>query len=107
MGLDLGEDLCYQNVRSIVEHAQKLDNFIRIDMEGSGHTDRTLAIYRKLKAEGFENVGIVIQTYLYRSSEDLKILAQKGLNVRICKGAYSEPEEIAFPQKRDVDKKLR
>ena len=103
MGLDLGNDLCYENVQKIVARAQELKNFVRIDMEGSDYTDRTLRIYRRLRADGFDNVGVVIQAYLYRSVKDIDALIEHGLNVRVCKGAYSEPEDLAFPEKRDVD----
>ena len=101
-GLDLGEDLCASNVRRVVEAARRLDNFVRIDMEGSAYTDRTLAIFRTLHQD-FENVGIVVQAYLYRTEADLQGLIASGARVRLCKGAYQEPPEKAFPVKADVD----
>ena len=102
MGLDLDEAFCYHNVRRIVERAQALGSFVRIDMEGTAHTDPTLAIYHRLRAE-FDNVGIVLQSYLYRTADDLdKVLAAPG-RVRLCKGAYQEPSDKAFPRKAEVD----
>jgi proline dehydrogenase len=76
-------------------------------MEGSAHTQRTLDIYFKLRDEGFDNVGVVIQAYLFRSADDICRLAERGASVRLCKGAYDEPAEIAFPQKSDVDANYR
>lgn len=108
MGLDIGEEFCYKNVKKIVETAKKLKNFVRIDMESSDYTDRTINIYDELRKEFPENVGIVLQAYLYRTERDLKELFEKGfLNVRICKGAYKEPKEIAFPKKKDVDENFK
>ncbi len=103
MGMDRDFDLCYENVRAIVEYAWRYRNFVRIDMESSAYTDRTLQLYQRLRDEGFENVGVVIQSYLYRSAADLEQLIEQGANVRLCKGAYQESPSIAFPQKRDVD----
>jgi proline dehydrogenase len=102
MGLDLSQDLCTGNVRAIVERASALENFVRIDMEGTPHTDATLAVYDTLHRD-HDQVGIVVQSYLYRTAADLeKILAGKG-RVRLCKGAYKEPPDKAFPRKADVD----
>jgi proline dehydrogenase len=92
-------------MQRILQRAQEHANFIRIDMEGSAYTDRTLRIYRTLRHEfNFKNVGVVIQAYLHRSEEDVHTLAAEGANIRLCKGAYMEPPEIAFPDKADVDK---
>jgi proline dehydrogenase len=101
-GLDLGEELCARNVRRVAEAARQLDNFVRIDMEGSPYTDRTLAIFRSLHQE-FDNVGIVVQAYLYRTEADVESLIASGARVRLCKGAYQEPPDKAFPVKADVD----
>jgi proline dehydrogenase len=101
-GLDLGQDLCTRNVRRVVEEARRLHNFVRIDMEGSAYTDRTLAVFGALHQE-FENVGIVVQAYLYRTEADLNALIASGARVRLCKGAYQEPPDKAFPNKADVD----
>jgi proline dehydrogenase len=103
MGMDLGFELCYAKTRAIAEQAQRYHNFLRIDMESSAYTDRTLEVYRRLRGEGFSNVGVVIQAYLFRSAGDIERLCELGANVRLCKGAYQEPTEIAFPQKKDVD----
>jgi proline dehydrogenase len=102
LGLDIDAGLCLSNARRIVEEAARYGNFVRIDMEDSPKTDATLRIFRTLRAE-FENVGIVIQSYLYRSEQDVKDVLALGSRVRLCKGAYQEPPEVAFPDKRDVD----
>jgi proline dehydrogenase len=102
LGLDVGHDLCYVNTRAIVEAALRYDNFVRIDMEDSTKTDATLQVFKRLRNE-FENVGIVVQAYLYRTEEDVKELLKIGARIRLCKGAYQEPPEIAFPKKADVD----
>ncbi len=102
MGLDLSQDFCLRNVRRIVEKAHAQGTFVRIDMEGTPHTDATLAVYDTLHRD-HDQVGIVVQAYLYRTAADLeKILAGQG-RVRLCKGAYQEPPDKAFPRKADVD----
>jgi proline dehydrogenase len=104
MGLDIGEELCLGNLREILTAAQAHNVLVTIDMESSAYTDRTLRIYRTLRDEyGFDNVGTVIQAYLYRSEEDMRQLAREGSHVRLCKGAYLEPHEVAFPKKAQVD----
>lgn len=102
LGLDIDESLCLGNIRRIVEAAKAKNNFVRIDMEDSSKTDATLRIFFKLREE-FDNVGIVLQSYLYRTEKDLEAVLAAGGRVRLCKGAYDEPESVAFPQKRDVD----
>jgi proline dehydrogenase len=102
LGLDLGDDLCRANVACILTKAKAIGAFVRIDMESADYTDRTLALYRSLRRE-FDNVGIVIQAYLYRSEADIVALCQEGAKVRLCKGAYQEPPAKAFPKKADVD----
>lgn len=104
LGLDLGDDVAYKNLRQIVERAGQYGNFVRIDMEGSAYTQRTLDIYDRLRDAGLDNVGVVIQSYLYQSEADLERLIERGVKVRLCKGAYDEPPEIAFPKKSDVDR---
>ena len=104
MGLDLDDDFCYENTKRIVEKAKEHTNFVRIDMESSAYTDRTLALYERFRQEGYDNVGVVIQAYLYRSERDVERLISLGANVRLCKGAYAEPPTVAFPRKRDVDR---
>ena len=102
LGLDVSQELCYSNTRMIVEAALRNNNFVRIDMEDSTKTDATLQVFKRLRAE-FENVGIVIQAYLYRSEKDTEELLSLGARIRLCKGAYKEPPEVAFPKKADVD----
>jgi proline dehydrogenase len=103
LGLVLDEELAYRNVAELVEHAAARANFVRIDMEESQHVDATLRIYRRLREAGHDNVGTVLQSYLFRSEDDLAALLPLTPNLRIVKGAYLEPAEIAYPQKRDVD----
>ncbi len=102
LGLDIDEEFCYRNIAGIVEYAARLGNFVRIDMESSEHTDRTLRIFHRVFAEQ-KNVGIVIQSYLRRSESDVKELVRVGAPVRLCKGAYQEPASVAFQQKAEVD----
>ncbi|MGW8281759.1 MAG: proline dehydrogenase family protein [Gemmatimonadota bacterium] len=102
LGLDIDEEFCYGNIAGIVEYAAKLGNFVRIDMESSEHTDRTLRIFHRVFAE-HKNVGIVIQSYLRRSEADIRELVRVGAPVRLCKGAYQEPASVAFQQKAEVD----
>jgi len=102
MGMDIGHSFCLNNVERIVKKAKELNNFVRIDMESSNYTDLTLDIFKQLK-QRYDNVGIVIQAYLFRSSKDIdEIIKIKG-RVRLCKGAYMEPSTIAFKKKRDTD----
>ena len=103
LGLVLDEELAYGNVAELVEHAAASGNFVRIDMEESSHVDATLHIYRRLREAGHDNVGAVLQSYLFRSEDDLAALLPLAPNLRIVKGAYLEPADVAYPQKRDVD----
>jgi proline dehydrogenase len=103
LGLSIDEELALRNVAELVEHAAQHSNFLRIDMEESAHTEATLRIYRRLREDGHENVGTVLQSYLFRSEEDLAALLPLAPNLRLVKGAYLEPAEIAYPHKRDVD----
>ncbi len=96
LGLELDYDLCHENLERVVRHAEASSNFVRIDMEDSSTTDDTLRLYRELRAAGLENVGIVLQAYLRRTLADIRDLAELRPNVRLCKGIYVEPEEIAF-----------
>jgi proline dehydrogenase len=95
LGLKIGTDFCYHNVRQIVQSAGSYGNFVRIDMEDSGCTDDTLDIFFRLKEE-FDNVGIVLQSYLRRTMDDAAKLSDLTANVRLCKGIYIEPREIAY-----------
>jgi proline dehydrogenase len=105
LGLDLGTGFCRDNVARIAARAQEVGTFMRIDMEGSDYTERTMEILYSLRQE-YHNVGIVIQAYLYRSQADIKALIQAGVPVRLCKGAYKEPPSLAFPRKADVDQSM-
>ena len=100
LGLNLSYELFRENLEDLVRHAAELDNFVRIDMEDSSTTDDTLRIYRELREAGHDNVGIVLQARLKRTIDDVRALAELRPNVRICKGIYLEPPEIAF---RDFD----
>jgi len=104
LGLDLGEDFALQNMVTLLERAKALGNFIRIDMEDSPRVDATLRIYRQLRDQGFDNVGTVLQSYLYRSEDDLRSLLPLRPNLRLVKGAYLEPPSVAYPKKEDVDR---
>jgi proline dehydrogenase len=103
LGLELGEEVAFANVKQLVEHARRIGAFLRIDMEQSAFVDPTLRIYRRLRGEGLDNVGTVLQAYLYRSERDLADLLQLQPNLRLVKGAYLEPADIAYPHKADVD----
>jgi proline dehydrogenase len=100
LGLGLGYELCRENLMGVVEHAAARGNFVRIDMEDSSTTDDTLRLYRELREAGRDNVGIVLQARLKRTIDDVRALAELRPNVRLCKGIYLEPGEIAF---RDFD----
>jgi proline dehydrogenase len=101
LGLDLGEDVALENVERVLERAG--DTLVWIDMEGSAYTDRTLAMYRRLRRR-WRNVACVMQAYLRRTEADLRGLVPGGLRVRLCKGAYREPAAKAFPRRADVDR---
>ena len=105
MGLDLDEEMAFRISSNLVEHAARINNFVRIDMEGSPYTLRTLDFVRRLhKTPGLAgHVGAVIQSYLFRSEKDIEQLVADGIRVRLCKGAYKEPPEIAFAAKAGVD----
>lgn len=104
MGLDISEDLCVAVTQSVLERAQQYGTFVRIDMEGSAYTERTLRIFEdRLYPSYKEHVGIVLQSYLYRTMDDVQRANQLRCRVRICKGAYQEPATVAYPEKRDVD----
>ncbi len=111
LGMDIDSEQCYHNVALLLRAAPILDPgdpinspmFVRIDMEGSDTTQRTIDLFYRLKAENLNNTGLVIQSYLRRSEEDVERLIRDGVRVRLCKGAYKEPEQVAFPEKSDVD----
>jgi proline dehydrogenase len=103
LGLSIDEELARGNLAELVEHAAQRGNFVRIDMEESRHVDATLRIYRALREAAHENVGTVLQSYLFRSEDDLAALLPLAPNLRLVKGAYLEPAEVAYPRKADVD----
>jgi proline dehydrogenase len=102
LGLDISQEFCVENLTEIVSHAKKYGNFVRIDMEDSGHTDATLDAFRAVRQK-FDNVGIVVQAYLFRTEKDVRELLEMGARIRLCKGAYAEPPEVAFQDKAKVD----
>jgi proline dehydrogenase len=102
VGLDQGDEFCAEQLRIVTRRANELRNFVRVDMEGSAYTDRTIRIVRQARAES-PGVGTVIQAYLYRSEEDIRALLEVGCRIRLVKGAYKEPPSIAFRHKKDVD----
>lgn len=106
MGLDVDESLARELVSGLVDHAARVNSFVRVDMEGSPYTQKTLELVHDLHSRpGHQNrVGTVVQAYLFRTEKDVQDLLAKGIRIRLCKGAYKEPAEIAFPAKADVDK---
>ena len=102
LGLDLSPEFCEGQVLSIAERAAAYENFLRIDMESSIYTQRTVELVKRVRTQT-PSVGAVIQSYLYRSESDVQDLLSYGCRIRLCKGAYKESEELAFPRKADVD----
>jgi proline dehydrogenase len=102
LGLDLSAEFCEGLVLSVVERAAGYDNFLRVDMEGSIYTQRTVELVKRIRARS-PAIGTVIQAYLYRSERDIQDLLGYGCRVRLCKGAYKESADVAFERKRDVD----
>jgi proline dehydrogenase len=102
LGLDISQEACEQNTYRILEYAQQFPIFVRIDMEGSAYTERTVDITLRMHKQ-FEHVGTVIQSCLYRSKKDIEQLIAQGVRVRLVKGAYKEPKTVAFQQKSEVD----
>ncbi|MDH5643704.1 MAG: proline dehydrogenase family protein [Gemmatimonadota bacterium] len=107
-GLDLGVDVCVANMRRVLERAKELDIFVRMDMEGSPYTQPTLdLLYKELFPDFGKVTGVVIQSYMRRSKQDIADLVKLGARVRLCKGAYAEPESVAFQQREEVSKSYR
>jgi proline dehydrogenase len=103
-GLEIDPELAYRNAREVVADAARRGNFVRVDMEGSAVTQVTIDIFKRLRAEfGLNDVGIVLQSYLRRTFDDAVELLRIPARIRICKGAYNEPPEVAFPDKKDTD----
>jgi proline dehydrogenase len=107
LGLDISDDTTWMNLERIVSHADALGNFVRIDMEGSDYTDRTLSLFRRIHDLYPLAVGIVLQSYLYRTDRDVEEMIERKARVRIVKGAYNEPVTVAYPHKSDVDDAFR
>jgi proline dehydrogenase len=104
MGLDISEDLCVSNMQNILDRARDYGSFVRLDMESSQYTQKTLELfYERLYPSYRGNVGIVLQSYLYRSYSDVMDANKASARVRLCKGAYKEPATVAYPEKKDVD----
>jgi len=104
MGLDIDQALCIRNMKSIISKAKQYDSFVRIDMEQSTYTARTLELFTDVFHPEFGNaVGVVLQSYLRRTAADVDAMIALGARVRLCKGAYKEPPDVAFPDKKDVD----
>jgi proline dehydrogenase len=103
-GLEIDPELAYRNARRVVEDAARRGNFVRIDMEGSTVTQSTIDVFKRLRSEfGLNDVGIVLQSYLRRTMDDAKDILKIPARIRLCKGAYDEPPEVAYPDKKDVD----
>ncbi len=107
MGLALDREAAFANIRSVVVRARELGNFVRLDMENSPYTDGTIDIVRRLHQEGLGNAGAVIQASLYRSHEDARQLTDVGISLRLVKGAYKEPENIAYREMWEVNYNFR
>jgi proline dehydrogenase len=104
LGLDIDSSFCLENMRKIAAKANETNNFLRIDMEDTPRIEVTMEIFQALLSEfGSAVIGIVIQSYLYRSAADVEKLGKQGVNLRMVKGAYKEPKEVAYPAKKDVD----
>jgi proline dehydrogenase len=102
LGLKIDKELAYQNIKTIIQEAQKFGNFVRIDMEDVTTTDDTFAIYHRLKTEGLTNTGVVIQAYLRRSEADVLALVKEGANIRLCKGIYNETPALAYKARKEI-----
>jgi proline dehydrogenase len=106
MGLDISEEIALRNMRDILSAAKKYDMFITIDMEDYSRCGKTIALFKKLKSE-YDNIGTVLQAYLYRTVKDIKDLHNYHPNLRLVKGAYKESPEVAYPHKKDVDENFK
>lgn len=101
LGMDLGDDIAKSNLQRILDVARDVDGFVRVDMEGSAYTDRTLEIFREMHEEYGDHVGIVLQTMLYRTGEDVLEMIERNARIRLVKGAYAEPESVAMGSKEN------
>jgi proline dehydrogenase len=103
IGLALDENLCAENLEQILARAKGYNNFVRIDIEDTPYTDKTFRLYRLMRKKGYDNTGVAVQSYLFRSEKDTRELLAEGACFRLVKGAYKEPPELVFPKKADVD----
>lgn len=103
IGLGLDESICAQNLERILARAKRNNTFVRVDIEDTPYTDKTINMYYAMREKGYENVGMAVQSYLFRSEADVRRMAQDGVPIRLVKGAYKEPPDKAFPKKADVD----
>lgn len=103
LGLDLGDDVSRNNMHPILDIARDVNGFVRIDMEGAAYADRTMRLFSQLHDQFPDEVGIVIQTYLYRAAQDVADMIERGARVRLVKGAYAEPDSVAFQSRKDID----
>jgi proline dehydrogenase len=104
MGQDIDAEFLRANVGRVLDRARAADMFVRFDMESSTHTQRTIDFFRRVWDEGYRNTGIVLQSYMRRSAEDVRLANALGARVRLCKGAYQEPADIAYQEKAEVDR---
>src|SRR5579885_2567244 len=104
MGLDIADGVAEENLRAVLDVARQHGIFVRVDMEASAYTARTLELIEHVRAAGYREVGPVIQAYLYRSKDDVARMVEEGVRVRLCKGAYDEAPNVAFRRKRDTDR---
>ena len=102
LGLKIDKELGYRNLKTIIKEADRLGDFVRIDMEDATVTDDTLTMYRRLRADGFNNTGVVIQAYMRRSESDVRALVKDGTNIRLCKGIYNELPSIAYKERQEI-----
>jgi len=102
LGLKIDKELCFRNVKEVICEAAKLNNFVRIDMEDATTTDDTLELYRLLRKDGLNNMGVVIQAYMRRSESDVRMLVKEGANIRLCKGIYNESPSIAYKGHQEI-----
>jgi proline dehydrogenase len=103
LGLGISSELCTENLEKILKKAQDYNSFVRIDMEDSAVTQRTLDVLQTVRQHGYNNVGIVIQAYLYRSEEDIRKLLSECVKIRLCKGAYTESSKVAYPKMQNIN----
>ncbi len=102
LGLDIEDEFCYNNVFGIIKRAKEIGRFVRLDMENSPYTTKTIDIYKRLRADGLDNTGVVIQSYMRRSEDDVRDLVKMNASFRLCKGIYKEHESIAFQGYEEV-----